>query len=890
MQRAKSIDEIYEEVKDHDLVITNDAALSTALNGRVDVPRIGGFAYTPRHIAMNEAVTVLGTNVWGDLKLISSIAEDTGYDIKFIHSELENIRTIRRYTLDVMKHIHSKRSKNIYEMFIRLPSLERVMGSYDTERSEFFKGKRVAVIGIELFDDLDKHFIPVRCDEIEIFTEGDYGIDIIHEIGNDRQLAENAIDLIGPEMANDTAIIMDTGGAIADAVRASLYRKKMPFRNTVSVKDLSQVRDFLQYLTLGLSYDTLRVRHIRELFLSYRGHISHKFDEYLFYKLIDTFEGRTKELAYVMRDLRELTFTEVNERIVGKEHRSQIKIVIDDLGISDSLVSVKLVNELVYAVNNINDLHHNEEIPDDEKKGVLLVDCRRSIYVDRPFVIYLGLGPEWSGNNVRKDYIDREDEAERNMIGFTALLQQGSSRFYCVNSMRSGRESVPSPIFDQIFERGSSSKDRKIASSFTDVCKELKKGRWYTPERNELPMIDEEIFDDSAKNEWKFSKSSFDLYFKCPRAYMFGELIHGADSDSTMFGNLMHEFAELYLCYPDVVKKNYERCLEIAKERYSGLSSAQLKRIDDSKIRICTMNMMRFIDSLNISDVPLDMDHSRRKYKNSFIEGFGLERYSSITEARLDSDVHPLFGSMDLVSGKRIIDYKTGKSQDLKKISEGMDISLNLDHYEFQPMVYLSLLRDNGSTPSCDFDLFFVNDNNVRSVTDPEFKIEDNIRSVRLLDISLEEYISSNEFSQNIMIAKTHENIREGWSGFVNVLLSYGLDGCKEWENNYGLISSLLSTLGMNDNKTNRGKISSGLKKIYKTIKSGILIIDGKVVIPSDTLERFLSVVDGFHLKASSEVRSSFPAEPRGDCRLCNYFKACTRPSESLNEESGPDD
>ena len=47
MERAKSIDELYDEVKDYDLVITNDAALASALNARIDRPIVGFFAMTP---------------------------------------------------------------------------------------------------------------------------------------------------------------------------------------------------------------------------------------------------------------------------------------------------------------------------------------------------------------------------------------------------------------------------------------------------------------------------------------------------------------------------------------------------------------------------------------------------------------------------------------------------------------------------------------------------------------------------------------------------------------------------------------------------------------------------------------------------------------------------
>ena len=888
MRRAKSIDELYDEVRNYDLVITNDAALSTALNGRVDVPRIGGFAYTPRHIAGKEAVRILGTNIWGDLKLISALAEDTGYDIKFIHSELENIRTIRRYTMEVEKHLHSKRSRRIYEMFLRLPSMEKVMSLYDPMESDMFRNMMVAVIGVDLFDDLDKHFIPMDHDEIDIFIDDDYAIDTIHDIGNDRQLAENIADLIDMESANDVAIVMDTDGAIADAVRAALYRRRIPFRNTVSVRDLSQVRDFLQYLTLGLSYDTLRVRHIRELFSSYGGRIDHKYDEYLLSRVSGLFERRIKELTDAMRDLRDLTFAEICDRIVKNEHKPQIKILIGDLGISDSKVSSRLVNELVYAVNNINDLHHNEEIPDDEKKGALLVDCRRSVYVDRSFVIYLGMGPEWSENIVGKGYIDRETEAEKNIIRFTALLQQGSKRLYGVNSMRGGRESIPSPVFDQMAQWIPEQETGKVVSRFSDVCDEVIVGQWYVPPVTFLPPCRITESGDLDGKRWTFTKSSFNRYFRCPMAFMFGELIHGPDSDSTMFGNVIHDFTELYICYPEIVRNEYGRCVEIAKERYSGLSSPQLERIDDSKIKICTGNVIRFVDSLGVGDVPLDRDNSERKYRNMFMESFGCEKYSSLSESEFTSKLHPLYGKMDLVTEKGIIDYKTGKVKNLRETMEQMDPLKEQNYYEFQSMIYLSLLREHVQENDLMFDLFYVNDNNFRSVTDPRFNISENIRRVCSTTLSFREWFSGDDFPREHLTAKNQEPIRVAWTGFVNTILSFNLDPTEKWEMNGELISALLSATGMNDVESKRSPVKSAVKKTQPFITSGMGIANGRLIIPQDTLERFLRTVDELHIKASGEMALGFSLSPRGDCRKCDFFDVCTHevilPDEEVSD------
>ena len=886
MRKVKSINELYDEVRDFDLVVTNDAALSTALNGRVDTARIGGFAYTPRHIAGHESIKTVGSGIWGDLKIISAIAEDTGYDIKFIHSELENIRTIRRFTKEVTKYLYSNRSKRIYDSFIYLPTIEKVMSSYVPEDHDFFKGKRTAIIGIELFDDLDKHFIPLDHEEIDMFTNGEYSIDKIYEIGNDRQLAENAVDLIDEKLANNTAIVMDTGGPIADAVRASLYRNNIPFRNTMSVRDLSQVRDYLQFLSMGLSYETLRVKHVRELFSSYRGRLDNRMDGYLLSRIAFDFDSRANKLNDVLKNIRTLSFREVNERIVGKEHKPQIKILIDDLGISELQVTSKLVNELIYAVNNIKDLHHNEEIPDDEKKGVLLVDCKRSVFVDRPFVIYLGMGPEWSGTVIGKEYIDREAEAEINMLKFTALLQQGVTNLYAINSMRGGKESVPSPLFDQISEWESFGKERTTVTSFEDVCSEVVKGQWGLPKAATFVQIEELPFEETGIRDWKFSKSTYDKYYSCPRAYMFGKVIHTPDSDSTVFGNILHEFAEFYLCYPDLATENIDRCICIIEERYSGLSSHHMKEVDDSEARICIRNIMRFVDGLKISAVPLDRECSIRKRKNGFMEEFCCERYSSMTETTFNSSLHPLTGNFDLVLGNHIIDYKTGKPKTLKEIGKEMIVSSNPKYYEFQPLIYLSLLRDNGFTPPCKFSLFFVGDNTVKSAVNDAFDIKENIRNITLLSETLSELLSKSDSPIKDSLVKSYDVIKENWGPFVDRLISFGLERSEGWADDDNLVSSLVSSVGLNDNKTNRGLIVKGLKAIHKVIGPGILVFKDEILIPSDILDDFLESIDEAHEKASYQSCSSFPPEPKINCKKCDFFKVCTRDPIKLEEET----
>ena len=85
LRRAKSIDELYEEVKGFDYVLTCDAALATALNAKIDDFRLGGFAYTPKQIAGMLETRVLGEKAYSDLETIEAIEKETGYDFAYIH-------------------------------------------------------------------------------------------------------------------------------------------------------------------------------------------------------------------------------------------------------------------------------------------------------------------------------------------------------------------------------------------------------------------------------------------------------------------------------------------------------------------------------------------------------------------------------------------------------------------------------------------------------------------------------------------------------------------------------------------------------------------------------------------------------------------------------------
>lgn len=892
MYRARSIDEIYEKVREFDIVITNDAPLATALNGRVDLPRIGGFAYTPRQLAAELAIHILGEPVRSDLEIVATVSDETGYGFKYVHGEIENIRNIRRYTSDVEKYLYSRLSRNIYRSYRALPTVEKAMDLFVPETyhmsgrpgyvipDNMFAGKRTAVVGIEFFDDLDKHFIPIEHEEIEIIAEDEgYGIEEIYEIGNDRQIAENVVDLIGTENATDVAIVMDTESSIADAVRSALYRRGIPFKNTMTVRDLSQIRDYLRFLTLGMSYGTVRVRHVRELFSSYKGSIKSKHDNVLLSRLPDI-GGRALELAECMRDLGDMTFLEVCDLVVGEYHRPQVRLLLDELNFSDRKVSSQLVGEMNYAVNNVSELHHNEQIPESEKKGVLLADCHRSMFVDRPLVAFLGMGEEWGNRIIGKQYIDKEAEAEKDSMKFRVLLQQGTSRIYAVNATKNGKTARPTSLFDGMFRLEG---EIRPVTGFEDIAR-VKKGPWYKEDPELFPETGCEHIDKDTELEWKFTKSSYNNYCECPRAFYYGNLVTTPDNEYTAFGNLLHDFAEMYVCHPDRVReKGLEHYAGRIGDTYAGLSCPLMEGVDMDKIRIALRNLMTFIDIQRREPVPLDVENASRRYPNELMASEGIAVCSSYAERDMDSSGYPIYGKFDLLIGQYSIDYKTGRYNSAKDVVKSLDPK-NKGYVETQPMIYLALMKGAGVGDRPVFRLFYIfgADGQVKDGA----SVLGNTVDVRLLRETKTEALADPDSPprESFEGVKAYDLIYNDWSAFVSPILSSGLSP-DEWENDAVLVDSILSSLRIKPGKTNANKIVGALKRLSKFVRSDTWECGGEVCIPADTMDRFLDKLMEDHRTASRKICSVFEPEPRNDCSRCSFKAICTKEPVIVEEE-----
>jgi len=190
------------------------------------------------------------------------------------------------------------------------------------------------------------------------------------------------------------------------------------------------VRDYIQFLKFSLDYDRVRAGEVRELFNSYgtkRGGLSIRTDTYLLSRMTTELfsdpkepDGTTIDLIGLMKDIYGggVTYEQALDRLPHRNNRNwkgSIRILLRDMGILETAITPSGVSDIEYAVNNVDDLKHNEQVPEDERTGVLLADCRKSVYIDRSLVFFIGLDDSWRRSCAGKDYIrdpEKFDEDE----------------------------------------------------------------------------------------------------------------------------------------------------------------------------------------------------------------------------------------------------------------------------------------------------------------------------------------------------------------------------------------------------------------------------------------------------------------------------------------------
>ncbi len=915
MWKVLSIDQIVERCNGNGIncVVSVDAPLVTALNARVKRP-LFGYAFTPRRIAESEATAVIGTTPDSDLEVCRKIMHITRFPLRFTHSTVKRIRDIRRFVHEPAEYL-TGREKEVYEAYRQTYPVDCIMDSYgDGDLDRFYDSRVTAVVDLQLFSSIDKKMIPidhepVSNDTLEDGHDGTYTIPRIYSIGNDRQIADCVAALITPENCNDVAIVLDSGGSIAEAVRSALYRGNIPFKNELAVKDLSAVRDFIRFMDAALDYATIRAGDVRELFSTYgaksKGGLTTRVDGYLLSRLtpeqIRDKEGnndaRTLELMDIMKRIHggEMTFNEAADALPG-QGRGSVKMLLRDMHVGDGPVDRTTLTDIEYAVNNIDDLKHNEQIPDDERRGVLLADCKNSVYIDRPLVFFIGLDDAWHNSPTGKDYIRDPLEFEtREAMRLRILLQQGDRRIYIIRPATGGKETIPCQTFQRIEDMQKEEMNMGRApedalpilqiKSFSDICGEVVSGSWYSAAESPAQPVTDRACGASFGQDVVFSKSEYNAWSDCPYKFIFKKVITDdyEENNYALFGTYIHEFAELAFCFPELAAENFEKYMQILIDLYSGISNRCMSELDRSKFKTVMVNVLTYIYTIRPAGLELDEDNSGRKYPNLLIAAEPLtgNRCSSMAEMYIDSvEGHMTFAKPDLVLGNDMYDWKTGKAKSPKDILAGF--GKKGERHEWQPLIYLKVLQErvvsNGGSLPVRFNLVYFAHHvaeAVRRVVSGNGSMEDNVRTIELIDCTDESLLEDYGFDEiYASLGSSYSKFLNNWDSVKSaVLRCYGKG---DWTTSEATVDAVLAATGMSGASSNRDKVKTFLKK-FPDYSQGTTIAGNKIYVTTEYLDRFIADLDAASPEARRVLEIPLFTKTRDEaiCDRCDYRSAC---------------
>ncbi len=881
LTRSKSIKEIYDETKNYDLVITNDAPLATGLNKLIDYPRLDNFAMTPRQIAAKFALLHFD-KLYSSGDLIVEISRRTKKPLKLIHQSIQKIFEVWNNTglLESCKLFLGEEFSLIH-FLETYATVELAMEQFD---ESFYKNKSIVTAGIDLFNELDKQVLPkkgIPPGDIDLFTEEELKIPKTYLFNSSNVLINQIVSLVGKDKENDIAIVVNPDSEYLGVIKARLKERGINLLTKNFLSEDLQVRDILTFIDSSFRVTDLKIGDLSfvESFLGINP--DRKFYQYYLASYVaNKHKSNILNRIYnVMANIRNFTYEGLLNHI-SKEFNIRIKKefvdLIKKLELYQNKINENNFDELNYFISHI-DLEISQN-----RDGVLFVNALNSSFVDRQFIIFAGLDASWTKFNNDKPYINKIDEDKKNLGRFQILLSQGEHIFNFALTLKSGEKVIPCYYFNILVNEN--------IRNFEDECFNPVMINFVLPEPINLPVKENQNAPAIPAIDC-ISQSSLNTYVICPKKYSFGKLIPHEHQAPLVKGNLLHSFAEFYFNHPDFAKKNIPKILGYIMNEYSGFVRETNIETEKTLFLIGMHSIMKFLDEKNFRKV--ESEKAENANENFLFAKTGRKKIYLNTEQWLVKNNSGIIGKIDLAFDNTIIDYKSSKVKknepelleefkpDLLKKNE--DAQLN-----FQTVAYIASLRED--TPLCEFDFLYVyilaDFKNI--INGIESKVS--ISNIRYIPFTFKEYITSrkcfdkiNSFSKDKFLEKIgYENYKKVIEENFEKINFYRFTDIVE------ILEDRFYTLAIDELKYKlsdfgRRKKSSFIKETIKPLLASILRIRTGFVdeglIFKDDVDIFLKFVNEKIEEINLYQNATFPNQPvfdlRGICQKCEYLYMC---------------
>ncbi len=710
IKKALTIPEVYERCRGYDYILTADTPLADALNGRIDSPRLGRLAYTPRgmvHQAGGDEQTV------DRRQLFLKIVKETDLSWKEALYYLENILHCWQETGDLKKILNysrfdEKKCAAVMEILNNTSNVFKSQAEFEWDSSS-----RVAVVGMHQFRGLGRKVLPANFTKIDPFKRGEYFDPPEFSIFNSASaIVETVVENIDRENAYDIAIVMEPGSHYQPLLEAAFRSREIPYIHKTHLSEVELFRVWLKMMRMGLVNSRLRLRDLQPV-LRQLGHYISDVKNRRYFNYLN--EEELKELKDFISNAREYRFTEAIEQFENFSgvEMAELRHVVFEMEISNSRLSEEKINLLSFYLDSF---HVNVDA-DENKGGVLLASPLTGAYVDRPSVFYLGMDASWTRRIAEKPWVDTEQTRTNNLLDFQIFLQNGRRQYYMVQNRQMNRTVTPCFYFNVLG-------DEEI-STFEDLPH--RRYRWKNEKKAQgFPLPSDQP---PVQPVDTISQSSLKCLVRCPREYYFSKLVPTPENRHLTRGSLYHDFAEFYLEHADFVRnRGRSDFVKIIVDELSSFVDELEKYRLEVETRVALSNIMAYLDAQQI-DTTLPLS-ARRESGNFFAEKFDRPLASNVSEVWFEDPSLGVKGKIDLMQGPdHLLDYKSGRLKSINKIIRNSNINLAEKEVDFQVILYLAYQRRINSDSRLKFTFFHFLEN-LSDVIAGEAILEDNLVTV----------------------------------------------------------------------------------------------------------------------------------------------------------------
>jgi len=243
-QRAKSVETLYREVSDYDVVLTPDAPLASAINRRVDVPQFGTFATTPRRLAAGRREQA------EDRTAFLEVIDSTDHDWKSVSYAIGNVLQCWEHQgnaesiLEYDSYVDDATS-DVVEVMADLRSTSKLLTEYTVDAPS------LAVVGEQQLTTLERSILPDEYDNVDLFTTDAFDYSSFNIFDSSADIIDVILDTVSVDTAHNVAVVLDGNSRYSSLIEAAFDAAGIPYYGGPGFIDDPHHRAFLNLCRTG---------------------------------------------------------------------------------------------------------------------------------------------------------------------------------------------------------------------------------------------------------------------------------------------------------------------------------------------------------------------------------------------------------------------------------------------------------------------------------------------------------------------------------------------------------------------------------------------------------------------------------------------------------------